>query len=76
MQKLVTSSKLQSIEQNNTCYIVEIAISYVKYFSTKLTWSGCRQQQLDQLVEEEHAKFKKENRKQYIARSLVQRMKT
>ena len=57
-------------------YIVVITTSHVISFSTKLTWSGCRQQQLDQLVEEEHAKFKKENRKQYIARSLVQRMKT
>jgi len=61
--KLVTSSKLQSIEQKNIRYIAEIATSHIQSFSTKLIWSGYRQQLLDELAAEEHAKAKKENRK-------------
>lgn len=57
--KLVTSSKLQSIEQKNIRYIAEIATSHIQSFSTKLIWSGYRQQLLDELAAEEHAKAKK-----------------
>jgi len=59
MLKLVTSSKLQSIEQKNIRSKAEIATSHTQSFSTKLTWSGYRQQLLDELAAQEHAKAKK-----------------